>query len=90
MNSFKELLAGVRTGLKGLLNETNVDAIASISKSLDDMEQSHATTEAECQSAKDNLVKYVKEYAFKEKSVDEHLDNPPSLDEAFAEAFKEN
>lgn len=89
MNNFKDLMAGVRTGLKGLLNENNVDAVASISKSLDDMEKVHANTEAEAQSAKDNLVKYVKEYAFKEKQVDAGLDTPPTLDEAFAEAFKE-
>lgn len=90
MSKFNDLMGGVRTALKGLLNETNVEQVASITKSLDDMEHEHASTEAEVQSAKDNLVKYVKEYAFKDKQVDAGLDKPVSLDDAFADAFKEN
>ena len=90
MSKFNDILTELRHSVQGLVNETNVDAIARIAKNMDSLEAEYKTAETEKQEAKENLVKYVKEYAFKEKGKDEtETALPPSLDEAIENAFKE-
>ena len=90
MSKFEELVTGLRGAVQELINETNVDKIASIAQSIDNLEVEYKTAEKATQEARDSLVKYVKEYAFKEKSEDHTgTQEPPSLEDAIAEAFKE-
>lgn len=89
MKTFKETIATLREHTQALLNETNIEAIATVAKEIDSLEALHEQAEEELQGAKDNLVKYVKEYAFKEKSPDlTGTVETPTLDDAIEEAFK--
>ena len=89
MANFKENLAQAREILKGLLNENNIDKVAEGSNALDAMEKEYEASQKEAQGAKDKLVEYVGKYAFKDEPKDDaHLESPKSLDELFAEEFK--
>lgn len=90
MTKYDEKANDLRNFIQALLNENNVEQIAEVSKAIDSLEEEHKKTEEELKGAKNTLVKYVKEYAFKNKSEDKTgIEKAPSLDEAFAEAFKE-
>lgn len=90
MSKFKELCATLRESVQGLVNETNVEKIAGVAKTIDAVEAEYETAEKETKEAKENLVKYVKEYAFKDKPEDKTgIETPPSIDDAIAEAFKD-
>lgn len=90
MGKFKELATALRGAVQNLVNDTNVEAVAGIAKTIDSMEVEYETAEKETKEAKNTLVKYVKDYAFKEKPEDNTgVETPPTLDDAIAEAFKE-
>lgn len=85
---FEEIMAQVRAILQNLLNEENVDKIAEGAKTLDSLEEAYKASQKEAQDAKENLVKYVKEYAFQDKGEDiAHIEETPSLDELFEKEF---
>ena len=88
MPKFEEIMAQMRGQMQDLLNENNVDKIAQGVKTLDALEAEYKTAQKESQDAKENLVKYVKEYAFKDKPEDStHTEETPSLDELFEKEF---
>lgn len=90
MSKFNEAAGALRESLKSMLTNDNVEQIAALNKQIDLLEAEHKATEHEVTEAKDTLVKYVKEYAFGEKqNQDTGTEKTPSLDEAFAAAFKE-
>ena len=90
MSKFNELCTALRGAVQGLLDNTNVEKIAGIAKTIDGIEAEYNSAENEAKNAKENLVKYVKEYAFKEKPDDETgTAEPPCLDDAIADAFKD-
>ena len=88
MANFKEVLAQTREQLKGLLNDSNIDQIAQANKGLDALEAEYNNAEKQASEAKENLVKYVKEYAFNDKAEDTtHTEEAPTLDELFEKEF---
>lgn len=90
MANFNEILAKAKEQLQDLVDGNNVEKIAGIAKTFDSLETEYKAVEKEKQDAKDSLVKYVKEYAFKEKEPDTTgTDLPPTIDEAIEEAFKD-
>lgn len=89
MAKFKETVVTLRGALQELINETNVDKIASMANTIDALEAEYDAQEKATQEARDSLVKYVKEYAFKEKAPDTTgTEEAPSLDDAIAAAFE--
>ena len=88
--TFKEILQQMRTQTQALINDTNVEQVAQVAKQIDSLEEAYNAQESELQGARASLVKYVKEYAFKDKATDvTGTEKTPTLDEALAEAFKE-
>lgn len=87
MKTFAEILADLRAAITDLTTAENTEQIAGIAKSLDTLEDAHRSAEEEAKSAKENLVKYVKEYAFKKPSQDNTGIEPPvSIEDAFENA----
>ena len=90
MKTFAEILAGLRAEITNLTTAENTEKIAGIAKGLDTLEEAHNSTEEEAKSAKENLVKYVKEYAFKKPSQDNTgIEKPVSIEDAFENATNE-
>lgn len=90
MKTFAEILSQLRSDIQGMASSENVEKIAEMAKSLDTLEELHKDSEKEANDAKENLVKYVKEYAFKKPSqVDTGIDAPVSIEDAFENATKE-
>ena len=90
MKTFEEVLASLRSDIQGMASSENVEKIAEMAKSLDTLEELHKDSEKEANDAKENLVKYVKEYAFKKPSqVDTGIETPVSIEDAFDNATKE-
>lgn len=90
MKTFAEILAQLRAEITDLTTAENTEKIAGIAKSLDTLEDAHKSTQEEAKSAKDNLVKYVKEYALKKPSqVETGIETPVSIEDAFENATKE-
>ena len=88
MSKFEEIMSQARGILQGLLNDSNVDKVAEGAKALDALTEEYKASEKEAQSAKDNLVKYVGEYAFKDKGSDDtHTEETPTLDDLFEKEF---
>lgn len=89
MGKFADTLAILRKDVEALTGAENVEQIANIAKSLDTLEAEYKTAEKETQDAKNNLVKYVKTYAFKETSgTDTGIEQPMTLEDAFAKAHE--
>lgn len=89
MSKFSEILTKIRNDVQGLVSSDNVEAIAPIAKGLDTLEEEYNISEQATKDAKENLVKYVKEYAFKDKSdLDTGIEQPMSLEDAFAKAHE--
>lgn len=89
MSKFSEILTKIRNDVQGLVSPDNVEAIAPIAKGLDTLEEEYNISEQATKDAKENLVKYVKEYAFKDKSdLDTGIEQPMSLEDAFAKAHE--
>lgn len=87
MSKFSEILTKIRNDVQGLVSPDNVEAIAPIAKGLDTLEAEYNTAEQATKEAKESLVKYVKEYAFKDKSdLDTGIEQPMSLEDAFTQA----
>ena len=87
MKTFAEILAELRAEIVELTTAENTEKIAGISKSLDTLEGVHKNAEEEAKSAKENLVKYVKEYALKKPSQDiTGIETPVSIEDAFENA----
>lgn len=90
MKTFAEILAQLRAEITELTTAENTEKIAGISKSLDILEDAHKSAEEEAKSAKENLVKYVKEYALKRPSQDNTgIEQPVSIEDAFENATNE-
>ena len=90
MKTFAEILSQLRQDIQGMASTENVEKIATMAKSLDTLEELHKDSEKQANDAKENLVKYVKEYAFKNPSkVDTGIEQPVSIEDAFENATKE-
>ena len=88
MTKFEEKITQMKETLQSLLNDENVEKVAEGAKTLEALESEYKATQQEAQSAKDKLVKYVGEYAFKDKGEDStHTEETPSLDELFEKEF---
>lgn len=86
--SFKDKMAHIRESVKGFLNSDNVEAITALSKELDGIEAEYETARKAESDAKENLVKYVKEYAFDKPLEDStHTEESPSLDDLITKEF---
>ena len=90
MKTFAEILAQLRAEITELTTAENTEKIAGIAKGLDTLEDAHKSAEEEAKSAKENLVKYVKEYALKRPSQDNTgIEQPVSIEDAFENATNE-
>lgn len=90
MKSFQEILTALRGQVSDLTSPENVEKMAAIAKTCDELEAAHKTAEEELQSTKNTLVHYVKDTSFKSKSEDDTgIEKTPSLDEAIASAFED-
>ena len=90
MKTFADVLSQLRADIQGMASSENVEKIAEMAKSLDTLEEIHKDSEKEANDAKENLVKYVKEYAFKKPSqVDTGIESPVSIEDAFENATNE-
>ena len=90
MKTFAEILSQLRAEITELTTAENTEKIAGISKGLDTLEDVHKNAEEEAKSAKENLVKYVKEYALKKPSQDiTGIETPVSIEDAFENATNE-
>ena len=90
--SWKEILTETKSQLKGLLNEQSsqeqINAISSLDKQLDSLNEVYDQKEKEVNSLKDNLIDMVKNTSFKvdNSSNDDIVDpNPKSMDEILSE-----
>ena len=90
MKTFEEILASLRSDIQGMASSENVDQIANMAKSLDTLEELHNDSKKEAAEAKENLVNYVKTYAFKKPAQNETgIETPVSIEDAFENATKE-
>lgn len=90
MGKFADTIAILRKDVSELTSSDNVDKVAGISKNLDELEAEYNKSEEATKEAKENLVKYVKTYAFKEPVItDTGVETPLTLEEAFEKATKE-
>ena len=86
--NWKEILTETKSQLKGLLNENSsqeqINAITSLDKQLDSLNEVYDQKEKEVNSLKDNLIDMVKNTSFKvdNSSNSDIIDqNPKSMDE---------
>lgn len=90
MSKFSDTMAQIREFLKSSLTNDNIEQTTNASKQLDTLEAEYNAREKEVSEAKDNLVKYVKEYAFDKPGEDTtHTGETPSLDDLIAKEFQE-
>ena len=90
--NWKEILTETKSQLKGLLNEQSsqeqINAITSLDKQLDFLNEVYDQKEKEVNSLKDNLIDMVKNTSFKvdNSSNSEFVDpNPKSMDDILLE-----
>ena len=93
--NWKEILTETKSQLKGLLNENSsqeqINAITSLDKQLDSLNEVYDQKEKEVNSLKDNLIDMVKNTSFKvdNSSNSDIIDqNPKSMDEILMEELK--
>lgn len=92
---WKDILTETKSQLKGLLNEQSsqeqINAITSLDKCLDSLNEVYNQKEQEVNSLKDNLIDMVKNTSFKvdNSSNDDIVDqNPKSMDEILKEELE--
>lgn len=92
---WKDILTETKSQLKALLNDKSsqeqINAITSLDKCLDSLNEVYNQKEQEVNSLKDNLIDMVKNTSFKvdNSSNDDIVDqNPKSMDEILDEELK--
>ena len=83
-SKFYEILEKVKASTKGLVNAENAEAVASLGKTIDELEEAYKATEEELTDTKSALVDFVKNTSFSKPSGEDKLpdeEGAPSLDE---------
>lgn len=81
--TFQETSQKIKEGLKALLTAENTEAVTSLVKDLESLEETHKSSENQLQEVKDKLVDYVTKTSFGEAPKDDiTTEEPLTLDEA--------